>query len=329
MKPLISVVIAAYNIENYIDKCIESIINQTYQNIEILIVNDGSKDSTLQKAEEYRVKDSRVQILDKVNGGLSDARNYGIEHSNGEFIVFVDGDDYLDSKMIEVLYNTYLQNEADLCICNIQNVDENGNLLDSPSEEEMRCGLHTREEMLDFTVTPPNWYWVVAWNKLYKKSLFDTGLRFAKGKIHEDEFFIHRVLDKCNKVQIIPDKLYYYVQRQNSITHDEYKVSHLDAIEAYLDRADFFVSERKYENVTVMLERARTKLLDGYIALMGNNTKEKKNRIRALHEEYRSIYRKNSSHITSGSNKFLLWLLDKSLVAAVYTSGNYRNTRRK
>lgn len=325
MANLVSVIVAAYNIENYIDKCIESIIGQTYSELEILVVNDGSKDNTLSHAEKYQSSDKRVKVLDKKNGGLSDARNYGIDNCTGDYIVFVDGDDYLAPDMIEKLYKSLKENDADMCICNIQNINEKGELLDSPQNDLMKTGLHSSREMLDLISDVPNWFWVVAWNKLYKKDIFKT-LRFSKGKIHEDEFLIHRALAECKTIQIIPDRLYFYVQRGSSITHVEYKISRLDGVEAFLDRADFYAEIGSYENSYKMLKKSRILFIDGYIALMNKKTEESRNRFRDLHMKYREIYRKVSKYIAIRDT--LLWLLDKSMILAVYLSGNYRHRGR-
>ena len=293
--------------------------------MEILIVNDGSKDNTRARAEYYQAKDSRLKVLNKANGGLSDARNHGVDNCNGEYIVFVDGDDYLAPEMIEKLYASITENDADMSICNIQNINEDGSLLDSPSEEAIRPGIHTSDEMLDYIANTPNWFWVVAWNKLYKRSIFDH-IRFPKGKIHEDEFFVHQAFDKCQRISILSEKLYYYVQRENSITHKEYKVSRLDVVEAFLKRAEYYNDNGKYDNAYNMLKYARIKFIDGYISLMKNNSKEKKDRVKELHGMYKVLY---SKCIGNMKNKdFLLWILNRSLLVAVYTSGNYRHAGR-
>ena len=133
MPPLISIIIPVYNVEKYLDKCINSVLMQTYKNIEILLINDGSTDSSGQICESYAKKDSRIKVIHKENGGLSDARNVGIEHSTGSYIMFVDSDDYIDCNMASVLYNLLNSTNSDMAICNCTKVDEEYNMLTTPS----------------------------------------------------------------------------------------------------------------------------------------------------------------------------------------------------
>ncbi|MBQ5997066.1 MAG: glycosyltransferase, partial [Bacteroidales bacterium] len=238
---LISVIIPVYNIESYLDRCVDSVLKQTFQNTEVLLVDDGSTDRSGLLCDEWAGKDPRVRVIHKPNGGLSDARNAGIAAAGGAYLAFVDGDDYLDPDMIRKLYAALKSNDADLSICNFLYVDEAGAPIPEknnylPIGDEVLSG----SEILRRISQPDrkSWYYVPAWNKLYKRALFQD-LRFAYGKIHEDEFLIHHLLGKCEKAACIRDAGYCYVQRAGSIMGKRTGKSNLHAAEAYLDRARF------------------------------------------------------------------------------------------
>ena len=133
MKDLITVVIPIYKVEQYLDKCIQSIINQTYKNLQIILVNDGSPDNCGKICDEYALKDNRIEVIHKINGGLSDARNVGIGRAKGKYIGFVDSDDYIEKDMYENMYNLLEERNADVCICNFYNVIENNNIIKNPN----------------------------------------------------------------------------------------------------------------------------------------------------------------------------------------------------
>ena len=213
MEELISIVVPIYKVENYIDKCIESIINQTYKNVEILLIDDGSPDNCPKICENYSKKDSRIKVYHKENGGLSDARNYGIERSKGKYICFIDSDDFVHEKFIEILYKNIKKYNADISICHhykFKDYSETNNYL--PKEEtEVYTGLEMLNNLYDNYLNN-----IVAWNKLYKRKLFDK-IRYPKGKKLEDAYIIHKLYNNSKKVVITNLELYYYIQRDNSI----------------------------------------------------------------------------------------------------------------
>lgn len=237
----ISIIVPIYNIEKYLKKCIESIIEQTYKDIEIILVDDESQDESGTISDEYAKKDERIKVYHKKNGGLSDARNFGIEKATGDFIMFVDGDDYIKPAMCEILLRALIENDADVSICNYQYVSENPQdvkrwekqNLSQPIRNEVITGRSVIEEKF---CEEKHWYWVVAWNKLYKKDIFKD-IRFPYGKIHEDEFIIFDVFNSVNKLACVEADLYCYVQREGSIMNQEYNIKRLDAAEAFIKRA--------------------------------------------------------------------------------------------
>ena len=237
---LISIIIPVYNVEKYLDRCVESVLGQSWWNLEILLIDDGSADSSGALCDGWAEKDSRIRVIHKENGGLSDARNVGIEKAKGRYLIFADSDDYLAPDMAQNLYRALKENDADMSICSFAFVDEKGSLIKQkirkiPMLDEIISGREAMEKA-EFLAS---YYYNVAWNKLYKKELFSE-LRYPKGKIYEDVFLSHHLLALCKKIVSIPYIGYFYVQRRGSILHSKRRGLHLHKAEAYLDRARFY-----------------------------------------------------------------------------------------
>lgn len=224
---LISIIVPIYNVEEYLSKCIESLLNQTYRNIEILLVNDGSTDNCKNICEQFEEKDSRIKLINKKNGGLSDARNAGLKVAKGEYVTFVDSDDYIENNYIEVLYNLIKKYNAEISIANCKVIKEHckNNNLKVKLEEKCIDSKTCLNEMLysDF-------YYISACAKLYKKDLFKN-IQFPKGKLFEDVGTTYKLIMKSNKIACSNKEIYYYVIRNNSITTCEFKEKHYDLIE--------------------------------------------------------------------------------------------------
>lgn len=222
-KPVISVIVPVYNVENYLAKCLDSILCQTFSNIEIICVNDGSTDSSRKILEEYKHKDSRIKIVDKKNGGLSSARNAGMKVATGEFYSFIDSDDWIDITMLEKLYNNMLEHESDIAICAVHQFDETNQKIDDSNpyytleyfdktfDNRAFSYVNTKPFIMDVCV--------MAWNKLYRRSLIEKcQAEFPDGLIFEDGPFFFTIFFKTQKVSIVRDFLYYYrINRKNSI----------------------------------------------------------------------------------------------------------------
>ena len=295
---LISVIVPVYNVEKYLNRCIHSILKQTYKNFELILVNDGSTDNCGKICDEYSKKDNRIKVIHKDNGGLSDARNTGIESASGEYIMFVDSDDYISSKMVEILYKSIIENESDMALCNFTYVNEFGDELEDRNiKSPINNEILTSYDALYRLSASKGWYYVVAWNKLYKKELFDT-IRFPYGKCHEDEFVAHKIFDKCRTISSVEDGLYFYVQRTDSIMSQNYSIKRLDVVEAYIDRALFFL-EKGMDNLAVeVLSQAVSSLSAGYsrldLALRENNS-----RYEILRKYIIDVYKKNKAVLLS------------------------------
>ena len=234
-KSLISVIVPIYNVEKYLERCVDSIVNQTYRNLEIILVDDGSPDNCPKMCDDFAKKDSRIRVVHKKNGGLSDARNSGMKIASGECIVFVDSDDYVDCNMIAKMYDVMLKDDSDVVSCGVKWVDENGEVISEPTVDKNEI-LDTNEAMLEIIIDGKLKQHV--WNKMYKTELIQDIL-FEKGKYHEDVFWSYQVFGKARKTSVIVDSFYYYVQRDNSIMGCGFSEKRLDVLEANRQRCDY------------------------------------------------------------------------------------------
>ena len=233
-KALISIIIPVYKVEKYLEKCIQSVINQTYENLQIILVDDGSPDNCGKICDEYAKKDHRIEVIHKSNGGLSDARNKGLEIAKGEYIGFVDSDDYIEADMYEVLYNLLKQYNADVSICNFYTVSQ-GKI--SIKNADNGINEYNRIEILKGILLDRN-IQSYAWNKLYKKELFDE-IKYPIGKKYEDIGTTFYLLEKCNKVVVTGKSEYYYINRQDSIVNNVTESTITDYIELIMQRYDY------------------------------------------------------------------------------------------
>lgn len=228
MGTLISVIIPVYKVESYLEKCIVSVVEQTYGTLEILLVDDGSPDRCGAICDEWEKKDKRIKVIHKSNGGLSDARNYGLDIAQGTYIVFVDSDDFIAPTMIEKLFVASQEQEADIVECKYCC------FTDSLPEKEERGAetstVYTSGEALSLLLDEGVFKYTV-WNKIYRRKIFET-LRFEVGKLHEDVFFIYQAFGISKRVMKIEDCLYYYRQRSGSIMGSGFSIRTLDAVEA-------------------------------------------------------------------------------------------------
>lgn len=225
----VSVIVPVYNVESYLEKCLQSLVQQSLQEIEIIAVNDGSTDASQSILEQFQTQfPTKIKVFQKENGGLSDARNYGIDRASGEFLAFVDSDDYVSENMMEEMYSLAIKHNAEMVICNLQKVDERGNVTQKLTQ------LPNMPEKIDlashFSVFSDISYF--ACNKMFKKTLFD-GKRFVKGMHFEDIELIPQLLLQCKTVAKTDAFHYQYFERANSIskTHTEKGLDILKAIE--------------------------------------------------------------------------------------------------
>lgn len=241
--PLITVVLPIYNVAKWLDTCIQSIVKQTYRNLQIILVDDGSTDESPTICERWAAKDNRINVVHQQNAGLSAARNTGLRLRKGEYVCFVDSDDYVEHDYVQRMLDTALAEQADMVVCNVRKEDENG---DTPAEEadpgfETKT-LTSRQYMI--YAMQSSWKHIVAWNKLYRSEIWDD-LTYPVGKIHEDEFVFAQLVVRCRRVACINDVLYHYVQHDGSITNEKYSIRNLDKIEALCQRF-LFLDEKGF-----------------------------------------------------------------------------------
>ncbi len=231
MDKLISIIVPVYTVESYLDRCITSLINQTYKNLEIILVDDGSKDGSGTICDKYAILDSRIKVIHKENGGVSLARNLGLDVASGDYIGFVDSDDYVESKMYEALYQKAELENADITICGFTQVRVNGNAqvndidLSIDWSKENVIKNYFRQGIIKELMYSP-------WNKLYKKSLVND-LRFSE-KYHmgEDILFVFECIERMNKLSCVKGSFYNYVMRENSAMTSSFSKKRLDYIYA-------------------------------------------------------------------------------------------------
>lgn len=284
MNEVISVIVPIYNVEQYLDKCINSILNQTYKNIEVILVDDGSPDNCGRICDNYSKKDSRIKVIHKENGGLSDARNVGIDNANGKYICFVDSDDYIENRYIELLYKAIKENNVDIAQCGIKKISDDEILIENIGYKN--DGVKKSKKMLEDLYTT-NWENIVVWNKMYLRELFDN-IRFPKGKIHEDEYTTYKILYKTENVAILNKCLYNYRQNVDSITGKKFNMKRLDILEGLKERVNFFEINNEKKLYMLSLKLYIKKLRECYsnVKMYINDSKNIQQKIIREHNEY-------------------------------------------
>lgn len=240
MGKLVSVVVPVYNVEKYLKKCVNSILCQTYKNIEIILVDDGSTDNCPKICDEFKIKDNRVVVIHKKNGGLSDARNFGINEASGSFITFVDSDDFIMPDMIEYLYNICEEYNSDFSVCQSVRCDETGSIkcLCSDIEKENIIVFEGKNKMDAYLKT--NCIHTTTWSKLYDIKLFND-IRFPKGKIHEDAFTTYILVNNAGKIVVTSKTGYVYRVNPTGIMNSKFSNKNLDAILAKKKQLRFII----------------------------------------------------------------------------------------
>lgn len=238
INPIISIIVPVYKVEQYLSRCIDSILNQAFQDFELILVDDGSPDNCGEICDIYTLKDNRIKVIHKENGGLSDARNTGLDIATGEYISFVDSDDVVHPQMYTRLYDLIQRTGAEIAQCEYARFDKEIEFQClSESAEEIVC---TNVEAIDLLIES-NRFIPPVWNKLYKRELFSS-IRFPKGKIHEDEFTTYKLFYAANKIAYIDLPMYYYFINNSGIMRNlniEHKFHWIEAIE---ERNSFFQS---------------------------------------------------------------------------------------
>ena len=242
MDELISVIVPVYKVEKYLDRCVESIINQTYSNLEIILVDDGSPDHCPAMCDAWADKDRRIEVIHKKIGGLSDARNVELAVATVELIGFIDSDDWIEKSLFECLHQAMIETGADVAECATSYDAEDGKLL--RIRKEALAPLLERREALRRLVLEDGVYQTV-WNKLYRCEIVN-GIDFVVGKCNEDDFWTYKVFDKGKSLATVEAPLYHYLQRSTSIIGVGYNLRWLDGLEARFQRMEYL---QKYDEL--------------------------------------------------------------------------------
>jgi len=244
MDSLVSIIVPVYNVEEYLGTCVESIVNQTYKNIEIILVDDGSNDSCPQKCDAWAEKDNRIQVIHKENAGVGEARNTGLDIAQGAYVTFADSDDYLSLDAIEIMLRQIEQDQTDMVVAKKVKVHVDGRKESAKCYDWKQNLVISKEEalrMFGSSVTP---FPASACAKLYRKELFDQ-VRFLNLKTAEDTCIAPFVIDKCQTISLVDAEIYFYFQRETSNVHTMSKVKQLDGVRAVLI-VSRFLFDRNY-----------------------------------------------------------------------------------
>lgn len=288
--PLISVIIPVYNVEKYLHRCLDSVIAQTYQNLEIICVDDGSIDDSGKICDQYAVRDARIKVIHQENQGLSAARNRGLDAAEGEYIAFVDSDDYILEDMYKKMLDKLLNYNVDLCVCQWQYEFSDGRQV--VKRKNIDPTIYGRKASLEFARflymgNYENGVVVAAWNKLYRRVLLDK-IRF-EGRIHEDEAFCGRIMAKNISVYVMEEQFYVYAQNGDSLTNKPFSANKFFFLDTLAERRELFKSDAFIRQETEQL------YCNMYIEYC---LRARKDDVAVSHpERYRQIFRKMFSSL--------------------------------
>ena len=299
MNTKISVIVPIYNVEKYLFKCIDSIISQTYTNLEIILVDDGSPDNCSRICDDYSLKDNRIKVIHKENGGLSDARNVGLDAATGDYVSFIDSDDYINKEFYETLVNLIIKHNADIAQCEFLKVYEeninNDNNYKSYNDEKVT--ILSNNEALNNLYNENYVNTVVVWNKIYKRELFKN-IKYPKGKVHEDEYTTYKILFSAKKVVSTSKQMYYYLQRSSSIMGKGFNIKSLDKLDAYYGQVLFYNNNKLFKLADMAKIRFENSIRV-YSSMVWRSILDNKNQ---LFDDLINYYRKNYDLFRNNSN---------------------------
>lgn len=301
----ISIIVPIYNVEKYLDKCIKSIVNQSFKNLEIILVDDGSLDICPAICDEWTKKDYRIKVIHKENGGLSDARNAGLSVASGDYIAFVDSDDYIEPDMYEMLLKVAIDNNCDIVSCKLRMVYKNDiNLIanDDTGEVIYYSTEDAMSALIDDKIRQ------VVWNKLYKADIIKN-IPFDVGKYHEDEFWSYQAIGNATKIATIDYTGYNYLQRSGSIMGNGYSLKRLDAVDAKSLRLEYLDKNFPVLSQQGLINLIFTCIYHGQLSLKYLDKKDKKIALNKLKKIIKKSISVLSFDILSKKQKIWIYLL--------------------
>lgn len=284
MNPLISVIVPVYKVEKYLHRCIDSILAQTYENIEVLLIDDGSPDQSGAICDDYQAKDSRVRVFHKENGGVSSARNLGLRESKGDYIVFVDADDYIDEKMYATLLTNMLNENADTSICSYYQEADDGVFHKHWQNDEYL--VFDKGEQIANLVSN-QYYTCSCWDRLFKKKLLDSISFNTEYSFYEDYFFLYEVMQKSEKAVFTSVPLYYYCNNQNSAARAPFNTQKMD-----IEKVCEYVLgdiKQKYPEIYPIAKREYVRILIFCCSLIAKAEGEYPDEVRYLQKSIRKM----------------------------------------
>lgn len=272
----VSVIVPVYNVYEYLDKCLKSLVNQTLKDIEIIVVNDGSTDNSQEIIDEYVSKYDFVKSYIKTNGGLSDARNYGMRYATGKYIGFIDSDDYVDIDMYEKMYNKAEEDKSDIVECDLHHTYHDY------EDDEIGARIYDKKELIMNGRS-------VVWNKIYRRELLEkAGIEFLKGIIYEDVNFFVKLMPHVNKYSYVDNVFVHYVQRKSSI-NNMYSKKTLDIIYVIEDIITYYKEKNLYDEYKDTLEYLTIRLILCSSFLRMSKIPDKKNRLEAYYLNWSTL----------------------------------------
>lgn len=284
--PLISVIIPIYNVSEYLERCVKSVQRQSYKNLEIVLVDDGSTDGSGAICDDLERSDSRIKVVHQLNLGVATARNTGLDASSGEYISFVDSDDYVHPDFIKYLYSKLIENDCEISICSFIGTDSWEYSKEINWDETV--DVYDRRQLLDKFYSDMHGAIIMLWNKLISRKCID-GIRFDDGFIHEDEGTTFKFLYNASRIVFCHEVLYYYYDRKGSITGNPYSVKRLDILKAYENRLEFYRTHGENELLSRECQFYLSEILNHYYKVrhfLGND----KELLGRLKEKYKKVY---------------------------------------
>lgn len=301
--PLVSVVVPVYNVEPYLCRCVDSILDQTYQNLEIILVDDGSPDNCPAICDEYVKKDARIKVIHKVNGGLSDARNVGMTAANGDFLMFVDSDDWLEKSAVECLYQLLLSSNAQIAIGGMQRVEDQTNrILKSDFDGTKNIVSMTNSQAMEEFFRNG----CAAWGRLYRRNIH-SGIEFPVGEINEDEAIVLLLLDRCNIVVQTNEVVYNYRCRAESITTSTFSEKKLAWYRHCQDNLRWV--QPHHPELTALAEKRLCSSILWTLREIALSPRNFNEIVCSLQHDIRSNYHRYRKCALSKSERARLWLL--------------------
>lgn len=316
---LVSVIVPVYNVQDYLAQCVRSLIVQTYRNLEILLVDDGSTDESGRLCDELTAGDERITVLHKPNGGLSDARNYGIERANGDYIAFVDSDDLVRPGYFERLLRPFGDDsDIDISICSYSLFWDGGEITDISSNLCDYEVISSNEALRRLCEPRRSMQLEIAWSKLFKKSLLHD-IRFPVGQVHEDTATTYKLYFSARNIAISDERLYLYRQRDNSIT-GAFRPSNTDMIGNLMERDVFYRAHLPKDVADMHTEFALNAIMRLYYISKGSGFEGK------ILQAYRSFYAKahKTSHLSVRLRLYVQYKFPGLCRLAFYMKGGFR-----